>query len=32
LQNADLTIKNGEGTVKIRLEPLASFIFKVQND
>lgn len=32
LQKTDLTISKGEGTLKIKLEPLASYIFKVQEN
>jgi len=31
-QKADLKIENGEGTIKFRLDPLASYIFKVQDN
>ncbi len=32
LKKADLTINNGEGIIKFKIEPLASYIFKVQNN
>jgi glycosidase len=32
LQKTDLIIKNGEGIVKFKLEPLASYIFKIQDN
>jgi len=31
-QKADLKIENGEGTIKFKLDPLASYIFKVQDN
>ena len=31
-QKAVLKIENGEGTIKFRLDPLASYIFKVQDN
>ncbi|MDO9137732.1 MAG: alpha amylase C-terminal domain-containing protein, partial [Lutibacter sp.] len=31
-QKADLKIENGEGTIKFKLGPLASYIFKVQEN
>jgi hypothetical protein len=32
IQKANLIIKNGEGSVKFKIEPLASYIFKVQDN
>lgn len=31
-QKADLKIENGEGTIKFKINPLASYIFKVQDN
>ena len=32
IQKANLIIKNGEGSVKFKIEPLASYIFKIQDN